>query len=586
MYKNHLQMRLYKISAVFICLSLCATPDLSGQEYALPLDTRSPQFSSNFGELRNTRFHAGVDFRTGGAEGIKVFAAADGYISRLCVKPYGYGKGVYITHDDGNTTVYGHLRSFTPEIEKYVNEGHYRKQEHSIDLFPPANRFRVRKGELIGYSGNTGSSSGPHLHFEIRDDRNRVLNVVARGYYKVPDNIAPVIHAVSYYVADTVMGVPFHTLISRHVPERNAAGKYVLDAPVKAPGKGYFTIEVSDRKNGVSFRMGVYRIAMRVDGADRFGYVMDAFTYEQAKYARTVAQYAENLRSPNNVFRLAVQGDGSGLPFYRGVVRRGIIDPSRDRTVDIEVEDDSGNISSVGFDLEYTPYIYPETVSVPTGSVVADRKRDFTHSADGLRVHIPVGALYESIFYFQEKVAEAPVLDSNGSGKVLSDFYRIHTADVPLNGNITISIEAEVPEELRGKVVLARVTGNGTPAKLAAVSARYGDGAVTGSTGSFGVWCVAADIKPPVITPAFKSGADLSAAGSISFGIRDDLAGIGHFRAEIDGNWIILEHDTVKGRLTHYFDDSLYGRGKSHTVTLTVTDCVGNESRFSGKFFR
>lgn len=557
-------------------------------DFGPPLDMKQKlQLSSDFGRLRGNRFHAGLDFRTGGVEGVRVLAAKDGYIYRVGIKPYGYGKAVYVMHYDGTITVYAHLSRFTKDVNDYVVAEQYRRKANSIDLFPSSKKFPVKKGEVIGWSGNTGNSFGPHLHFEVRDAATEcTVNPIAKGYYKIDDNVAPRIHAVCYYIVDTVSGVPFHTLAGKYDAVADGAGRYKLASPVKAPGKGYLTIETSDvGDNG--FNMAAYRITESVDGMTRFEFVMEGFDFSQVPCARTVAQYAENLDCKNDIYRLAVQGDAGRLPFYGRVVNRGVIDPVQDREVEIEVSDDSGNTSLLKFGLQYAPEEYSEYIEVPAGAVVLDNSRDFVRSTEGLTVRIPARTLYEPLFYTQWIAAETPVLDKKYDGSVVSAFYEIHTPDVPIHSTITIEIDVDLPEELRDKVVLARVNGNGDGGrKLAAVSGQYRDGRVAGKCGAFGVWCAAVDTEAPEIAPSFKRGADMSKAKSLSFGIKDNLSGVASFSAEVDGQWVILEHNTVKNTATHYFDDSLSGRNKKHAIKLTVTDGVGNTSIYTGEYYR
>ena len=304
--------------SVGVCL-VCAA--LQGgtahaQDYGKPLDMPVLQSSSNFGKLRSTRFHSGVDFRTGGVEGKRVLAVENGQIYRIGVKPYGYGNVVYVAHPDGNISVYGHLSKFTPEVEAYVRSERYRQQRNDIDLFPEAGRFPVKRGEVIGLSGNSGNSFGPHLHFEIREGASqRTVNPIARGYYRVKDDLPPRIFGVSYYLVDTLMGVPVHTLAGRAAAIGGSGARYTLEAPMVLPGRGYFCVETMDRKNDVSGSMATYRIVLSVDGQTRLEYLMDGFTFGENHFAKVLSDYMLNGTTSNDVFRLAVLNEGA-MPFY------------------------------------------------------------------------------------------------------------------------------------------------------------------------------------------------------------------------------------------------------------------------------
>lgn len=554
-----------------------------GQQYGRPLEMNTLQSSSNFGKLRSTRFHSGIDLRTGGVEGKKVTAVADGQIYRIGVKPYGYGNVVYVSHPDGTISVYGHLSKFTAEVERYVRSERYRTKKNDIDIFPPAGKFPVKRGEVIGLSGNSGNSFGPHLHFEIREaGTERTLNTIARGYVKVEDNLAPRIFNVYYYLVDTLMGVPVHTRAAKAEAVKVRENEYTLKYPLPLPGKGYFCVETMDRKDNVNGSMATYRILLSVDGRPRLEYVMDGFTFGQNHFAKIISDYRLNGATSNDVFRLALLNDDAA-PFYRNVVQRGLIDPSEGiRNVTIDVEDDSRNSAVVTFPVRYDPSAASPTVNIPSDAEAVDFRNNYSRTTEGLKVTIPAGALYESLFYRQGKVARTPAV-SPKNVRILSDFYDVHDAGTPLRGAVTLSFEAAVPEELRDRVVLARVNGNG---RLAATSAKYADGAVTGRVSSFGRWCVAVDTSKPRISPSFSSGADLSGERRIGFTVSDDLSGVASYSATVDDRWVMLEHDTPHGVLYHYFDDDLSGTGKTHTVVLTVKDGAGNTAVYTGKYYR
>ncbi len=182
---------------------------LDTARYCFPVKNVAGYYSANFGEMRPNHFHSGVDIKTDGTVNKPVVAAADGYISRIFCSPSGYGRALYITHPDGTTSVYGHLLRFAPAVEEYLLAERYRQRKNRIDLYCDSTRFRVKRGEEIARSGNSGSSFGPHLHFEIRDNRTgRTLNTIAAGIIRPKDGIPPYIQRIHYIEVDTVKGVP------------------------------------------------------------------------------------------------------------------------------------------------------------------------------------------------------------------------------------------------------------------------------------------------------------------------------------------------------------------------------------------
>ena len=196
-------MRRLLISALLLCSAPVSAQHLAPEDYIFPLRDVAGLYSANFGEMRPNHFHSGIDIKTDGVTGKPVLATADGYISRIAVTPGGYGRAIYITHPNGTTSVYGHLSKFRDDIEKYVHEERYRTRRNSINLYPPADRFPLKQGEQFAWSGNTGSSAGPHLHFEIRDSRTqRTLNTISSGVIRTRDDIPPRLVKLYYVEVD------------------------------------------------------------------------------------------------------------------------------------------------------------------------------------------------------------------------------------------------------------------------------------------------------------------------------------------------------------------------------------------------
>ena len=150
--------------------------------------------SGTFGELRSNHFHSGLDIKTQQREGLNVYASAEGYVSRIKISHWGYGKALYITHPNGYTTVYGHLKKFSPTIEAYVKRHQYEKEKFQIQLFPKEDELKVTKKQVVALSGNSGGSGGPHLHYEIRDANARPTNPMLFGI-EIKDTKAPQIRA-------------------------------------------------------------------------------------------------------------------------------------------------------------------------------------------------------------------------------------------------------------------------------------------------------------------------------------------------------------------------------------------------------
>jgi hypothetical protein len=260
--------------------------------YDFPLRNVAGYYSANFGEMRANHFHSGIDIKTDGVEGKSVIAAADGYVSRIFQSPSGYGLALYVTHPNGTTTVYGHLSRFRKDIADYVFAERHRQKKHRIDLYCTPEQFPVKRGEVIALSGNSGSSGGPHLHFEIRSAATqKTMNIFATGIFSPKDDISPLIQKLHYIEVDSVSGVPRHSAIKSYSVVKGEGSLYRLKdtLPLAVGRKGYFVVEVSDRKNDTSNRYGVYHITAEADGVPYFGYRNDGFTFDITRYCNAVS---------------------------------------------------------------------------------------------------------------------------------------------------------------------------------------------------------------------------------------------------------------------------------------------------------
>ena len=278
------------------------------EEYIYPIRDVEGLYSANFGEMRPGHFHAGIDIKTDGAEGKPLVAVADGYVSRVSLGAYGYGRAVYLTLHNGTTAVYGHLQRFRKDIEERVREERHARRSNSVNLWFGPDTWPVKQGDVVGYSGNSGSSMGPHLHYELRDTRTqRLYNVVSAGIIRPHDDLPPRIMRIHYIEVDTVQGVPVHSRPESYAVVRSAGGNYRLtrEEPVGAGRKGYFVVEASDRRNGVGNTFGLWRLALSADGKPLFEYRMDGFEQANSRCCDAVSYYPLQLTSRNEVIRTA-----------------------------------------------------------------------------------------------------------------------------------------------------------------------------------------------------------------------------------------------------------------------------------------
>lgn len=528
--------------------------------------------AGNVGEIRSDHFHTGMDIKALQGVGSPVYATADGYVSRVGVSPTGYGNALYVTHPNGETSVYGHLNAFAPQIARWVRAQQYAKRSFRVDLYPAKGQFPVAKGEQIAFLGNTGSSGGPHLHFEIRDAQGRPRNLIAQHVFQVADRVPPVVSRILLYEVDSAKGVPCRTLrrsvAVRTLPDGTAVPE---DSVLLLGRRGYLAYEVIDYKDGRSNTMGVYGIEQRVDGEVNFSFAIDRLDFATTGYVNTFVDYPENHRarrtsvlrayvSPHN--RLAVYGperktaDGT-ISVVDGGPRR----------VETLVTDDAGNCARLRFRIERGTVTDTE---MPPGEPVS-WWNGRTFDLPGATVAIPGGALYESMIVAAQAdtVCGLPVV-------------RVGSSDVPLQKAARVSLAApELPESQRGKALVVAVDEKG---KRTSIGGAW-DGTtqrVVAQVKRLGCFAVAVDTVAPVVRPVYASGARVPAGKSLKWTATDDLSGIARYTLTVDGNWELLAWDPKSRTMEH-----APVRGTApvkRDVVLTVRDAKGNTKTFKGTY--
>ncbi len=556
-------------------------PRLDPDDYIFPVQQASRLYSANFGELRPGHFHAGVDIKTDGEEGHPLIAVADGHVSRMVVSAGGYGRALYLTLDNGTTAVYGHLQRFRADLEEHLRKERYARRSNGVDLWFEADRWPVRQGDVIGFSGNSGSSLGPHLHFEIRDTpTQRLHNLVREGGIRPEDNLPPRILRIHYVEVDTLGGVPVRSPAESYAVVRDASGHYRLtrSEPVGVGRRGYFILETSDRRNGVYNTFGVWRVTASCDGQPYFEYRMDGFTHDLSRCCDAVSCYAMKLSSRNEVIRLA-QLAGAPDCFYPVMVERGLVRTAAGEShrIRIEVEDDCGNRSSLEFPIVGRREEFrgkPDS----SGVAVFPGRNSLIRVGREAEIRIQKKSLYEPLFVHPERID----LPQSPSGLVvLSPAYRFLEATTPLYSPALVTIRTRVPAELRLHTVLA---GRGRSGGLYWVGGTYSNGAVTAVTRTTGDLLVVADTLAPSIRPLFTDGARLSDAAELRFRTSDNFSGIASWTLRIDDEWVPCDRFPMKGTLVHRFDRP--ATRNRHTYELTVRDACGNTARHTGSFIR
>ena len=535
-------------------------------------------FSGNFGELRSSHFHSGLDFRTQGRTGIPIYAAKDGYISRISVSPTGYGKALYMTHPDGNTTVYGHLDKFIPAIEEYVKEKQYYTESFKINVTLSAGEFNFMQGELIAYSGNSGSSGGPHLHFEIRDTKSENIRNPLFYIPGIKDNSAPKISSVCIYPLSD------NSQVNRSGDKKTfqvipGQRSYSLknNQPIEVYGKIGFGIQATDLYSGAGITCGIYSARLLCDGKQLFGFKMDQFSFDQTGYANSQVDFEDLIINRRRIHRLYKQ-PGNELNIYEPANNDGIIDleDGKSHNIEIIVSDAFNNNSILKFSVISRKFQAPVT-EFPSAKVFQYNRENRLENSD-IKLKIPKGALYDDFRFFYGTGAKPKNL--------YSKIHEIHDPTIPLHKAMSLSIKVEgLPEHLEDKSLI--VLCNKSNAISASIGGEYSNGWVSASASNFGNFAIAVDTVPPSIVPlSIQDKKTLTNNVKIQFRISDNLSGIKTIRGEIDGAWVLFEYDAKTKTISHTFDKSKITFGKTHQLSLVLLDNKDNRSEYKATFFK
>ncbi len=531
----------------------------------IPLD-----LSGSFGELRSNHFHSGLDFKTKGVEGLPVYATGDGYISRIKISTFGYGKAIYITHPNGYTSVYGHLQKANGAIESFIKARQYKEQSYEVEMYLYPTELPIKKGDIIAFTGNTGGSGGPHLHFEFRNTKSEeILNPMHFGFKKIiNDDRKPVIQGVVAYPLDsTVVNAsqkPINISFSKQ-----SDGSY-LSTKVRANGKVAFGINAYDFCTNAYNKNGLYKVKAYLNGVLYYQYGFDGFAFDESRYINNFIDYERFHLMGQRVQKLFQLSDYP-LSIVAGNKKDGTIkvQPATNYTYRVEVYDFHGNKVDLVIPIEFynTQATVKNTIQKTPYYVKA--KNESIFEKNNVSVQIPENAFYSN-FYLNFDVS--------------NDILTLHDDSVPVHKNITITFNnvQGLTEEQLAKTYIATLDGY----KLEYNKTYRKGNTFSLKTKSLGKFKLAQDTTPPrIYNVNFVEGKTIKEQKTISVSITDLHSDIDSYNAYLNGKWILMEYDYKTKKLVHNLDDNICVQGRND-LKIVVTDNLQNSTTFESYFFR
>lgn len=537
------------------------TINIFAQNVTPPMDI--PLYlSGNFGELRANHFHSGIDFKTQGKQGIPVKSVKEGFVSRISVSPYGYGRAIYIDHPDGLTSVYGHLSKFAPGIESAVRDSQYHKETFTLNLYFEKEDFPVKQGEIIAYSGNTGGSGGPHLHFEFRDtESEHPIDPLPFFRDKIRDTRPPDIQSIMIFpqfgkgvVNDSDKKQAFQII-------KDKSGKQQISDSIYVWGDIAVGVKAYDKMSETSNIYAVKEIVLKVDGTDVFHSVINRFSFDDTRYLNSFIDW-ENWRDNRSFFMKSFIEPGNRLDFYQ-TPYNGIVSISEERPYQCEyiLKDLYGNTSRFSFSIFGKESMIPEKEE---SAIFFPYNQNNSYRENGIDLEIPRKNLYTDL---RLNISVIPDHTEFSPLYVIGEHIPLHSY-CPLTLDIANDTYSDKPKYGIISVYNGRISW---------IGGEYQNGKMSGKIRELGNYSILADTVPPSITSIQPT--KWTSLRKISFKVTDDLSGISEWKGTIDGQFVLFEYDAKTNLLFYEYDPKRMKPGKKR-LHLTVRDSAGNLAEF------
>ena len=537
---------------------------LNSQEYNLnsPIDLPL-NLSGTFGEFRSSHFHYGLDVTTNKKSGYNVYSIDSGSIVRINVSTSGYGKVLYINHPNGLTSIYAHLKEFSPKIQEYIKTQQYLNKSYSVQKFFNNGEMKVNKGDLIGYTGNTGGSSGPHLHFEIRDTKSQnPINPLSFNY-KYDDSNRPIIKSLYVFDEDDIFkkGNPKQYEIKKINDSLYIADKIIYSNKI---GIG---IEVYDRQSKNNYnRNGVYEVKMFLDSVLNFSYKMDKINIDESVFRKIFYDYSL-LKTKKKRIQKVYYPPNSKLNFLNHNVNTGIFESSDkdEKDVLLEVSDWNNNKTYLNFKIEgKTSNLLEKSID---GIEIATSKK-YLIKKNNSEIGFKKNSFFNNV--------TLNIKYQNDTLKIDEDLY-------PLRKSYNIKIFKQVEDSIiKRQSFIGLINKNG---KLSYLKTSNKDNFFSVNSSNLGSFTLSRDsINPEIKALNFSLNKDISNQKTIRLRIYDKTSGIKSYNVLINNKWALFEHEPKSNLIFHNIDDGIIENGENN-ITIKVIDGVGNKTEFKSKVY-
>ena len=558
------------ITILLLSLFIHDLKSQSNQNFVMDLPIN---LSGTFGELRTNHFHSGIDIKTNRVEGLNIYSYEKGYISRIQVSTYGYGKAIYITHPDGKITVYAHLSKFSEKIQNYVKDIQYKRKKFAIKVYPKESEILIEKNEIIGYSGNTGSSSGPHLHFELRNKNNMPVNPLKYRNIEIIDTIIPSLKGV-YYKELKYNNGKLEDNYSRFKKIKfieNDNGKYLTDT-IYTNGVIGFGVNSFDLMNNSNNVYGLNKIITKINDSVNFKINFDKFSFDEWTYINTYVDYAYFKRTNEKIQKLYIENINP-LNLYDRSLGDGALKLNDSKNILI-------NYKIILFDFNNNTTV----INIPI--VFTDqRKEEIFQKKGNINIQNNLDKKIRLENYFVE--FKKGTFDYNTSLTISesNNTINIDNDTIPLRKPFTIKYSLKNIDDSRKKYLYLAMKGPKNYHYF--ISSEKFNDSIIGHAKKLGKFKILTDSIPPDINfYNLKNDQWISNRKKLTIKINDNESGIKSFNGWINNKWILLEYESKKNMLTYDFEDKVNSNDSKNELVVSVKDNCGNVSMKKITFYR